>query len=157
MWLLIAALPISLYISWYDMRTMKIPNVAVGALLIGFAVLGPFAFGFDQYLWQWSHFAIVLLIGFILNAIGIFGAGDAKFSAAAAPYILFADLEPLAWAFVGCIIACYFVHRLVKHTPLRRLVPDWKSWTSGKRFPMGFPLGMTLIAYLVTAATQATV
>lgn len=46
MWLLIAALPISLFVAWNDMRSMKIPNVAVMALVISFAVLGLLAFPF---------------------------------------------------------------------------------------------------------------
>lgn len=49
MWLLIAALPISLFVAWNDMRSMKIPNVAVMALVISFAVLGLLAFPFTQY------------------------------------------------------------------------------------------------------------
>jgi prepilin peptidase CpaA len=46
-------------------------------------------------------------------------------------------------------------HRIVKHSPLRRLVPDWKSWNAGRKFPMGLPLGMTLVFYLLLAATQS--
>lgn len=155
MWLLIAALPISIFVAWNDMRAMKIPNLAVLALMSGFAVLGLIAFPFEQYLWQWSHFLVVLVIGFVLNIIGVFGAGDAKFAAAAAPYIMLADLQVLAWVFTVCVVAGFVTHRIAKHSPLRRLVPEWESWTSGRRFPMGLPLGMTLVTYLILAATQA--
>lgn len=55
------------------MRAMKIPNLAVMALIAGFAVLGLIAFPFEQYLWQWSHFAVVLVIGFVLNIVGYLG------------------------------------------------------------------------------------
>lgn len=154
MWLLIAALPISIFVAWNDMRAMKIPNLAVLALMLGFAVLGLIAFPFEQYLWQCSHFLVVLVIGFVLNIIGVFGAGDAKF-AAAAPYIMLADLQVLAWVFTVCVVAGFVTHRIAKHSPLRRLVPEWESWTSGRRFPMGLPLGMTLVTYLILAATQA--
>lgn len=155
LWLLVAALPISIFVAWNDMRAMKIPNVAVGALLIAFGIIGLFVFPFEQYLWQWSHFVVVLVIGFVLNMVGVFGAGDAKFAAAAAPYIMFADLVPLAWVFTICVMAGYVTHRIAKHSPLRKLVPHWESWTSGRRFPMGLPLGMTLITYLFLAATQS--
>ena len=70
------------------MRAMKIPNIAVMVLVAGFAVLGLFAFDFTQYLWQWSHLVVVLVIGFLLNMAGVLGAGDAKFAAAAAPFLL---------------------------------------------------------------------
>lgn len=155
MWLMIAALPISIYVAFSDMRTMKIPNVAVGALAAGFAVLGLFAFDFTTYLWQWLHLVVVLVIGIILNAARVLGAGDAKFAAAAAPYVLVSDLTELTWIFAGCVLAGFVTHRIVKHTPLRKLVPDWKSWHTGNRFPMGFPLGMTLVAYLALAITGA--
>lgn len=139
------------------MRAMKIPNVAVGALLAGFAILGLLAFDFTQYLWQWSHFAVVLVVGIILNAAGVFGAGDAKFAAAAAPFIMIGDLNALAWIFSVCVVAGFVTHRIAKHSPLRNLVPSWESWTSGRRFPMGLPLGMTLVTYLFLAATQPAV
>lgn len=139
------------------MRAMKIPNVAVGALVIGFAVLGLIAFPFSQYLWQWSHLIVVLVIGFVLNVLGVFGAGDAKFAAAAAPFVMLGDLDLLGWIFIACVLAGYVTHRIAKHSPLRRLVPDWESWTSGRRFPMGLPLGMTLVTYLFLAATQSPV
>lgn len=136
------------------MRAMKIPNVAVGALVVCFAVLGLLAFPFTQYLWQWTHLIVVLVIGFVLNMVGVFGAGDAKFAAAAAPYVMLSDLQILGFVFTGCVIAGYLAHRIAKHSPLRKLVPEWESWTSGRRFPMGLPLGMTLVTYLVLAATQ---
>ncbi len=131
------------------MRTMKIPNVAVGALVAGFAVLGLIALPFDVYLWQWTHLVVVLVAGFILNAAGVMGAGDAKFAAAAAPYILLDDIITLAWVFIACVITGFITHRIAMYSPLRRLVPEWESWTAGRRFPMGLPLGMTLVFYLL--------
>lgn len=148
-WLLIAALPICIFVAWNDMRTMKIPNVAVGALVAGFAVLGLIALPFDVYLWQWTHLVVVLVAGFILNAAGVMGAGDAKFAAAAAPYILLDDIITLAWVFIACVITGFITHRIAMYSPLRRLVPEWESWTAGRRFPMGLPLGMTLVFYLL--------
>lgn len=148
-WLLIAALPIGLFVAWNDMRAMKIPNVAVVVLVIGFAVLGLIALPFNVYLWQWTHLVVVLIIGFVLNAAGILGAGDAKFAAAAAPYILLGDIIVLAWVFIACVITGFITHRIAKYSPLRDLVPEWESWTSGRRFPMGLPLGMTLVFYLL--------
>ncbi len=154
LWLLPAALPISVFCALNDMRAMKIPNIAVAALVLGFAVLGIFAFGFPQYLWQWTHLAVVLAIGFVLNIAGVMGAGDAKFAAAAAPFIALGDLTLVMWLFAACIFAGFVTHRIAKHSPLRNLVPDWESWDSGRRFPMGLPLGMTLVFYLGLAAAQ---
>ena len=136
------------------MREMKIPNVAVMALVLGFAVLGLCAFGFLQYLWQWSHLVVVLIFGFVLNAAGVMGAGDAKFAAAAAPFVALGDWQLIMWVFAACIFTGFVTHRIAKYSPLRRLVPHWESWNSSRRFPMALPLGMILVFYLLLAATQ---
>lgn len=154
LWLLPIALPVSVFCAWNDMRAMKIPNIAVMTLVAGFALLGLFAFDFTQYFWQWSHLIVVLVIGFLLNMAGVLGAGDAKFAAAAAPFIALGDFAQLMWIMAACIAAGFITHRIAKHSPLRRLVPHWESWNSGRNFPMGLPLGMTLVFYLLMAATQ---
>ncbi len=154
LWLLPVAFPVCVYVAWSDMRSMKIPNRAVYALVAGFAVLGLLALPLDVYLWRWTHLVVVLLIGMVLNAGGIIGAGDAKFAAAAAPYIAYGDIRLVLMLMGACVVAGYIVHRLAKHSPARRLAPDWISWDSGNRFPMGMPLGATLVLYLVLATQQ---
>jgi prepilin peptidase CpaA len=128
---------------------MKIPNVAVGALVAAYAVLGLIALPFEQYLWHWTHLPMLLIVGLILNAAGAMGAGDAKFIAAAGPFIATADIKLMIPLFSACLLAGFFAHRLARMTPIRTAVPHWESWTAGKRFPMGFPLGMTLVFYLL--------
>lgn len=51
-WLLIAALPVSLYVAWSDMSMMKIPNRAVYVLVAGFAVLGLISLPIEDWLWR---------------------------------------------------------------------------------------------------------
>lgn len=149
---LAVALPVSAYVAWSDMKVMKIPNLAVYALVGGFVVLGAATLPFDDYLWRYSHLGVVLLIGIGLNLIGLVGAGDAKFAAAAAPYIAWSDGRAMIVIYIGCFLGCYALHRIAKFTALRRLAPDWQSWDAGKRFPMGFALGTTLVAYLLICA-----
>ena len=151
-WFLPAVIPIAIYVAWSDLKRMKIPNVAVVTLVISFAILGLIALPFSQYLWHWSHLVIILLLGIVLNAAGVMGAGDAKFMAGAAPFVAVADLQLILALFAACLLAGFATHRIVKHSPLRALVPDWQSWSSGKRFPMGFPLAMTLVFYLLLVA-----
>jgi len=152
---LIAAMPIGVYVSYSDLSRMKIPNVANYALVLSFAVLGLFAFPFVDYLWQWSHLIVVLLLGMVLNAAGVVGAGDAKFMAAAAPMIPAAEAHRLIPIAIVCLLAGFVVHRAAKYSPLRKLTPEWESWGSGKRFPMGFPLSMMLVSFLFVLAVQA--
>ena len=152
LWFLPAVIPICLYVAWSDMARMIIPNKAVYALTIAFAVLGLLALPFGEYLWRWSHLVVVLVIGIALNAAGALGAGDAKFAAAAAPFVALGDLGFLMVFFAICLLAGFAVHRIARASPLRRLAPDWKSWTEAKRFPMGMPLAATLSGYLLIAA-----
>jgi hypothetical protein len=85
------ALPIALWACYTDITEFKIKNVTVLALLGGFVVLGPIALGFEEYAWRFTHFGVVLLVGFILSAVMGIGAGDAKFAAAMAPFIALSD------------------------------------------------------------------
>lgn len=148
-WFLLAAAPISGFVIFSDLSRMKIPNLAVYTLVASYAVLGLIALPFDQYLWHWLHLPVLLIIGIILNASGAMGAGDAKFIAAAGPYIATADIRIMLPLFCACLLGGFVAHRIAKATPIRQAVPHWESWTAGKRFPMGFPLGMTLVGYLV--------
>lgn len=151
LWLLIPAIPVGLYIAFTDMKEMRIPNHAVLALVAGFAIFGLIGLPFADWAWRWVHLVVVLLAGMALNAARALGAGDAKFAAAAAPYIAASDWQELVLLFAAFLIAAWVAHRLARAT-VAGLVPDWKSWTTGKRFPMGLALGPTLIAYLALAA-----
>ncbi len=149
LWFAPFVLPICLYVCFTDMRGMRIPNHAVVALFVVFALVGLIALPFDAYLWRYLHLLVVLVAGIALNAGGAVGAGDAKFAAAAAPFIHIGDLRFLMALFAANLLAAYVAHRLAKHTPLRRLAPDWHSWETGARFPMGLALGGTLSIYLL--------
>lgn len=148
-WFAPFVLPICLYVCFTDMREMRITNQANLALLLVYAVVGVFVLPLDAYLWRYAHFGVALVAGIALNAGGVMGAGDAKFIAAAAPFIHVGDLRFLMALGTAVTLAAFLAHRIAKMTPLRRLAPDWKSWSSGKRFPMGVALGGTLAIYLV--------
>ncbi|WP_169961465.1 prepilin peptidase [Oceaniglobus indicus] len=144
--------PICIWVAWNDMAHMKIPNKAVMALFLVYLVVGPFALPFDLWLWNWLHLIVVLAVGFFLNMAGGLGAGDAKFAAAAAPFVMLDDLPNLLLLFAAITLAAFVTHRAARAVPaIRRRFPDWVSWTHAK-FPMGLPLGAMLLFYLVLAA-----
>ncbi|MEQ9694842.1 prepilin peptidase [Shimia sp. SDUM112013] len=148
-WFLPFVLPICFYVAWSDMRAMRIPNHAVLALLGVFVVIGLIALPLPDYGWRLTHVVVILLVGMVLNAGGLVGAGDAKFAAAAAPFIAVGDIRFLIVIFSANLLAAWITHRIAKHSPVRRLVPDWESWDQGWDFPMGLALGGTLAIYLV--------
>lgn len=149
------ALPICVWVAYTDLSEMRIRNEAVLALFAVFVVAGLFVVTpFGEYLWRYVHLAVVLLVGFVLNAIRAIGAGDAKFAAAMAPLIALADWAEVLILFAILLIITWVLHRVIRNIPaLRNLAPGWKSWTEKKDFPMGVTLGATMVAYLALAAT----
>jgi prepilin peptidase CpaA len=94
---------------------------------------------------------IVLVAGFLGNAAGLFGAGDAKFAAVMAPFFIGADARFVMGLFAACLLGAFASHRLAARIPtFRAATADWASWTS-KDFPMGLALAGTLIFYLLAA------
>ena len=152
LWFLPFVLPICFYVMFTDMAQMRITNQAVVVLALVFVVVGLFVLPFNTYLWRLLGLVTVLVIGVVLNAAGVMGAGDSKFLAAGAPFVALGDLRMLMALFMAVILASVATHRLAKHTPLRRLAPDWASWSQAKKFPMGLALGATLAVYLILGA-----
>ena len=148
LWYLPFALPICLYVAFTDLRDMKITNQAVMVLAGLFLALGLITLPLPEYGWRLVQMVGVLVLGIVLNAIGAVGAGDAKFAAAAAPFIHPGDGIFVLMIFSGTLLAAFLTHRLAKHSPLRRIAPDWKSWDRGWDFPMGLALGPAFALYL---------
>ena len=155
LWWLPFVVPICIWVAWSDMATMKIPNKAVIALLAVFVVVGLIDLPFSEYLWRYLHFAVVLVIGFVITTLRMVGAGDAKFAAAMAPFIDRGDSVAFLYLMTAVLIAALITHRTAKRIPaMRRAFPHWESWER-KDFPMGLALGTALILYLVAGVVYA--
>lgn len=157
LWLLLGALPICLWAAYVDLSRMKIPNRSVLALagvfvVVGLALVAATEWTLAEWAWRLANLVVVLLAGMALNAARLLGAGDAKFAAAAAPFVAFSDWPALLTLTFLSLLGCWVLHRAAKHSVGRRLAPDWESWSSGKRFPMGVALATTLVAYLAISA-----
>lgn len=151
-WFLPFVLPIAVWVAWSDMARMKIPNLAVLALLVVFAVVGLIALPLDVYSWRWVNLVVILAVGFIANMLGLMGAGDAKFAAAMAPFILRDDFVLFMYLFAATLLAGFTIHRIARRIgPIRRRTEDWESWTR-KDFPMGLCLAGALVFYLLIGA-----
>ncbi len=151
LWFLPFIIPIGIWVSWSDMKFMKIPNKAVVALFAVWVALGWLAVPFDQWLWGFALAAIVLAVGFIANALNLLGAGDAKFAAAMAPFFVQGDIRTLLALFAACLLGAFVMHRIVRAIPaFRARTADWASWTHAK-FPMGVALSGMIIFYFLAA------
>ncbi|WP_127109431.1 A24 family peptidase [Pararhodobacter zhoushanensis] len=152
LWLLIFSTPVALYVAWSDLKAMRIPNLAVLALVAVYAVVGALTLPFVDWAWSWLHLVVVLVIGFVLSLTGGFGAGDAKFAAAMAPFIALGDVRSFLVLLCAVSIAALVVHRVMRVIPaIRRATPDWASWER-REFPYGLALGPALIFYLALAS-----
>ncbi|PYE84976.1 prepilin peptidase [Pseudoroseicyclus aestuarii] len=150
--LLLAVLPICLWVAWSDLAFMLIPNAAVAALVLIYLCLGLVLLPPDVWAWRWINLPVTLLLSLGLYATGQMGAGDAKFLAAAAPFVWWGDWPLVCLLLSGTMLLCWALHRIAGRTPLRRLVPGWRSWSVGNRFPLGVPLALTLALYLLLVA-----
>lgn len=140
---------IGLWVAISDMKEMRIPNVAVLALLAVYLLIGPFVLPLSVWGWGWVIGVVVLVIGFALTQIGWVGAGDAKFAAAMGPFFVQSGFMPVMGLFAASILVAFVIHRLLRNIPpLRRATADWKSWDHIK-FPMGMALSLTIVAHLV--------
>ncbi|TKD15537.1 hypothetical protein FBT96_16415 [Rhodobacter capsulatus] len=148
--LFVAVLPICAWVSYTDLKYMKIRNVAVLALMAVFAVVGVLVLPLEVWAWRWLHLPVVLVIGLVLNmALGV-GMGDVKFAAASAPFFS-ADPGRVMLAIVllqVCLILAFVTHRIARAIPaVRAATPDWASW-GHRKFPFGLVLVGTLLSYL---------
>lgn len=154
-WFLPFAAPLCLYVVWSDLRAMKIPTWSTDLLALVFVVLGVFLLPvWPDYVLRFAHFGVVLAVGIGMNAMGALGAGDAKFMASAAPFVALEDAGAVLILLAVSLAAAFAVHRLCRAIPVvRGRVPHWQSWGESSRFPMGFPLGVTLMLYLAAPLT----
>ena len=147
-------LAIGIWVSWSDMKFMKIPNKAVLALAAVWLVVGIIVMPINLWLWGWALGATVLVAGFVATIAGLIGAGDAKFAAAMAPFFVAAEPRFVMGLFAACLLGAFVSHRALRLIgPYRAATADWASWTN-KEFPMGLALSGTLIFYLLTPLLQ---
>jgi prepilin peptidase CpaA len=151
LWLLLPIVPIAVWVAWSDMKRMKIPNNAVMAMAGVWVAFGWLTVTWTAWAWGFALMAIVLVIGFVMANFRMLGAGDAKFSAAIAPFFTGANYL-LVMGIVGAsLLGAFFLHRILRKIPaVRKATPDWISWTHSQ-FPGGLALAAIVIIYHLAA------
>jgi len=149
LWFLIALFPIMMIVAYNDLKYMKIRNWTVLVMIGIFVVMGLLILPLDVFAWRWAGLVVALVAGFILSAISMMGAGDAKFMAAAALFIApeHALRVIIMLALLGPV--ALILHRLAGSLFARKAFPEWESWQRKREFPWGLPLTATLLIYLV--------
>lgn len=155
LWFAIATAPLTIYVCWSDLARMLIYNKTVLLLIAVFFCVAPFVLPWSVIAWQALYALITLVIVFLLTSFGILGAGDSKFIAAAALYIMPADLPMVFILLAATTVAAIILHRGARAMGAAKLTPEWESWARTKDFPFGLALGPTLSFYLILAAVGA--
>lgn len=146
---LLLVTPICIWVIYTDLKYMKIRNTAVMALVATYAIAGPLVLPLDVWAWRWLHLVVVLAVGVFLNVVAHFGAGDAKFAAAAAPFFSASAAGLVIVLLAAFLLGAFAAHRIFRAIPaVRRMTPDWVSWTRAD-FPLGLALVGTLWTYLL--------
>jgi prepilin peptidase CpaA len=146
------ATAIGIWVAWSDMKTMKIPNKAVLSLGAVWLVLGAILLPWPVWGWAIAMGAAALFIGFFATAMGLFGAGDAKFIAVMVPFFVQGNLNFILLISSAVMISALVAHRAWRAIPaLRAMAPDWQSFDR-KDFPMGLALAGILMIYLAQKA-----
>lgn len=145
----VLTLPFSLWVAWSDLKFMRISNrlnmILFGVFLISGLILLPL----EDYGLRVGIAVAALVIGFVINAIGLMGGGDAKYIAAFIAFIDPGELGEFFFVMSICLLTAVFVHRVARASKtMRRATPDWVSWQPEKRFPMGLGLSGGLSFYL---------
>ena len=146
---LVAATPICLFAAWSDLKDMIIPNWVALALVAAFCLLGVMFLPFEDVLWRLLAGFLVLVAGFVLNALGLIGGGDVKFLSGLVPFVATADIAPFLMIMSASMLVTLAAHRIAARIPaIRRATPDWESWRAGRKFPMGISIAVAGIVYL---------
>jgi len=145
-------LAIGIWVAWSDMKSMKIPDVAVISLLLVWLVLGLILLPLKIWGWGLALAAIAFVVVALALAVRLFGGGDAKFIIAMAPFFVQGNLRDVMVLSAAVMLAAFAAHRLARALPtLRSAVADWESWTRAD-FPMGLALAGILNIYLALRA-----
>ena len=155
--LLALAAPFALWAALSDLKTMRIPNDISELAAIAFILIMPFLLPLDDFGLRIAVGGWVLLIGFFLNAVGLVGGGDVKFATVMVPYALPADYQFLLIIYLSSLLICFALHRFAlqimqKGAVMPEVLAGWQSFNAGGKFPMGFPMAVAILVYLIGKA-----
>jgi len=133
-----------IYAAASDLVSMTISNKVSLLLMGGFMVFAiSIGMSWESIAWHWAMFAIVLLVGFILFAIGAIGGGDAKLAASTAlwfDHVLdYIFVSSMLGAMLTILIVCFRARTLPMF--LERI--DWvnRIYKPETGIPYGIALG----------------
>lgn len=150
-------LPLMGYITYSDMRWLRIPNWSVLAVFGAFLVTGIWGLPLDTFLWRISYALMALALGILLYNFtqGSIGAGDLKLIAALAPFLSHANLFDFIVIYTVISVLGLIFFMMMRRRNRRRGVKDpWEAFGQTIYMPAGVFLGVT-ISILMVADTAS--
>ncbi len=127
------------YGAYSDIKWRRIPNwLSLAVLAFGLAWAGTDG-GLAALGWHGAHFAVALVVGMVLFAIGAFGGGDAKlYAATAASFALQQGPALLLWVSLSGLVA------ILAWIIGKRLLPMSEDRRKGDfaKFPYGVAIAL---------------
>lgn len=145
-----------LLIAYHDLKSLRIPNWTILAIVGVYVVTGLWGLPLDLFLWRLLYGVIVLFVGFGLYSIsaGNIGGGDIKMIAALTPFI--EGLRGLGYVLLTYAVVSIvglMVLKLVRRM-LRERTTGWEAFDQKRFFPAGLLLGITIMMYLAVTLGQ---
>ncbi|MGB0799871.1 MAG: A24 family peptidase [Planktomarina sp.] len=147
-WAALATLPLCFFIIWEDLARLRIRNTSVVILFAIFCIVAPFTLHWSVILWHLGAMAITFAITLLMFELRLMGGGDAKLLTVMAGFCWAGDWNIILLLASSLFILSFLFHRLARALGAARITPNWESWHSKRRFPMGIPLALVLISYL---------
>ena len=146
---LIAMTPLMVYVMWSDLKSLRIPNWVVLAVLGIFVVTGLWGLPLETFLWRLVHGAVAIAIGFGIFAVarGKVGAGDMKLIAVLVPFVAGAHALWVLLIYTVVTFVGLLIHRLIR-AYLRGRETGWLALDQKIYYPVGLVLGITILVYL---------
>lgn len=145
-------LPLMVYITYTDLRYLRIPNWSVLAVLGVFVATGIWGLPFETFLWRIGYAALALAAGIVIYnlAQGSVGAGDLKLIAALAPFLSQANLLDFMLIYVVVSIFGTILFMVMRRRNRRRGVKEpWKAFGETIYMPAGVFLGISISIVMV--------
>jgi len=137
---LVLLAPILAAVAYFDLRYMRIPNALVLLALALFVLSAPFL-GWPEIGTRVAASLVVLVIGFALFAMGMFGGGDAKMMAALMLFVPSQSYTLFGYGFSAAMLAGIGLILLLRRVPVLTET-SWVSFQQRGTFPMGISIAM---------------
>jgi prepilin peptidase CpaA len=148
---LILLSPVLAAVAYFDLRYMRIPNALVFIAIAVFVFTSPIL-GWPEAGIRLLAAAGVLVIGFTLFAMNLFGGGDAKMMAALMLFVPSGSYTIFGYGFSAAMLAGIGLVLMLRCVPVLTR-SSWVSLRQKGTFPMGISIAMTGLMHPLAVAS----